>query len=184
VQGELVDFVRLLAARRRPASLLFFFVFLLSALPLAAEPHSIGVSYGRYGIFRGEEAVEAGWELHFAPRRLFFLPKSWPEIIPVAGGLTTGQGTLYAYAGVRADVPLEGRWMVSPSWGTGLYYFGDGRDLGGALEFRSGLEISYRLAQGDRIGLCLYHLSNAALFRRNPGSESLALTYTAGLGRR
>jgi hypothetical protein len=98
--------------------------------------------------------------------------------------MATGQGTLYAYAGLRADLPLEGRWMVSPNWGVGGYYFDGGRDLGGGLEFRSGVEVSYRLERGDRIGLCLYHLSNAALYKRNPGSESLALTYTAGLGRR
>lgn len=176
--------VRLPAAGIRPALLLAFLV--LTALPLrAGEPAwQVGVSYGKYGIFRGQEAVEGGWEVRFAPRRFRFLPDSWPELMPVAGGMATGQGTVYAYGGVRADIPLEGRWVLSPSWGVGVYYFGDGRDLGGALEFRSGAEISYRLDRGDRIGLCLYHLSNAAIYNRNPGSESLVLSYTAALGRR
>ena len=178
-----MDVVRFLAARTRPAALLAF--SFLIACPLAAEPaREVGVSYGKYGIFRGQEAVEGGWEVRFAPRRFRFLPQSWPEIAPVVGGIATGRGTLYAYAGVRTDIPLEGRWVLSPNWGLGLYSFGNGRDLGGALEFRSGLEVSYRLKEGDRIGLSLYHLSNADLYRRNPGSESLVLSYTAALGRR
>jgi hypothetical protein len=44
--------------------------------------------------------------------------------------------------------------------------------------------VSYRLESGDRLGLSLYHLSNADLYHRNPGSESLVLSYTAALGRR
>lgn len=178
-----MDFVRVLAAQRRLALCLAF--SFLMGLPLAAEPaREVGVSYGKYGIFRGQEAVEGGWEVRFAPRRFRFLPESWPELAPVVGGIATGRGTLYAYAGVRTDIPLEGRWVLSPTWGVGLYSFGNGRDLGGALEFRSGLEVSYRLESGDRLGLSLYHLSNADLYHRNPGSESLVLSYTAALGRR
>ena len=70
---------------------------------------------------------------------------------------------------------------MSPQWATGLYYRSPEFDLGGPLEFRTSLELSYRLAGGAQVGACLYHLSNGGLFDRNPGSESLVLTYRAGL---
>jgi hypothetical protein len=91
--------------------------------------------------------------------------------------MATAQGSLYVYGGFRFDLPLGERWLVSPQWAAGLYYYAGGRDLGGALEFRSGIELSRRLGERSRLGLTLYHLSNAGLYSRNPGTESLLLTY-------
>jgi hypothetical protein len=46
------------------------------------------------------------------------------------------------------------------------------------IEFRSGIELSRRLGERSRLGVSFFHLSNAALYNFNPGSESLVLTYT------
>lgn len=147
-----------------------------SAGPFAI--HSMNASFGRYGIFRGMEDFEIAAEIRYAPRRFRFQPSWVPEVSPVIGGMATRAGTFYGYLGFRTDVPMDGRWIFSPFCGAGYYSFGGGRDLGGELEFRSGFEVAYELEEGERIGLTLYHLSNAGLYERNPGSESLVLSYT------
>jgi hypothetical protein len=57
----------------------------------------------------------------------------------------------------------------------GYYERGDEKELGGSVQFRSGLELSYRLSPAHSVGAVFYHLSNAGLERPNPGSESLVL---------
>jgi lipid A 3-O-deacylase len=146
------------------------------ARPLTIQ--GVNVSVGRFGIFRGQEDPEIGGEVHFAPRRFRFQPRFLPEVTPVLGGAVTGEGSFYGYFGFRTDIPMDGRWVFTPFCGAGLYYFGGGRDLGGVLELRTGFEIAYQLEKDERIGLSLYHLSNAGLYQRNPGSESLVLSYT------
>jgi hypothetical protein len=139
----------------------------------------LSINGGRFGIFRGVEALEAGMEMQFRPRYFRALPDELSAVLPVIGGMRTGAGTSYVYLGFRTDFPLEGRWVVSPLWGVGLYSVGgEGRDLGGRLEFRSGFDVAYQFKEDERIGLTLYHLSNAGLYGRNPGSESLVLSYS------
>lgn len=164
------------------APLLSLAAWLLASVPANAEPPvAIGASAGRFSALRGSPGYETGWELRFAPRRFRWLPRAVPDLSPTAGAMATAQGTLYVYGGFRCDLPLGEAWSVSPQWAAGLYYFAGGRDLGGALEFRSGVELSRRIGARSRLGLTFYHLSNADFYRRNPGSESLVLTYTARL---
>ena len=105
------------------------------------------------------------------------LPRAVPELSPTVGAMATAQGSLYVYGGLRFDLRLGEGWQVSPQWAAGIYYHSGTNDLGGALEFRSGIELSRRLGERSRLGLTLYHLSNAGLYSRNPGTESLLLTY-------
>jgi lipid A 3-O-deacylase len=78
---------------------------------------------------------------------------------------------------VRWDLPLGGTWELTPQFGAGIYSHGRGINLGGAMEFRSGLEISRALGSRRRVGLALFHLSNAGFYAGNPGTEGLVLTY-------
>ena len=152
----------------------------LATLPLRAEPPvEIVPSVGQFEVFDGGRAWEMGWEARFAPRRIPFLPRFLHDAIPVAGAMASSQGALYAYGGFRWNLPLGKRWVVTPNWAAGLYYAGkeDGKDLGGVVEFRSGVELAWRLNERSRIGLCLYHLSNGGLYDFNPGTESLILSY-------
>ena len=149
------------------------------------SPQMVAASSGAFDPFVDETTLEIGSEFRFAPRRFPFLPSFVPDLIPTAGLMVRAPGSLYAYGGFRADLPLGERWTFSPGWATGLFHRSPDFDLGGPLEFRTSLELAYRLPGGSRLGLCLYHLSNAGLFERNPGSESLVVTYSAGLqGRR
>lgn len=150
-------------------------------LPLG-KPEYVSASTGASAIRDGDvETYEAGWEVRFSPRRFRLLPGFLPDAIPVAGAMAGSRGILYVYGGFRFDYPLGRRWMLSPGWATGIYYRGYGRDLGSSLEFRSQVELAYLLSRNTRVGLCLYHLSNARISVFNPGSESLVLTYSARL---
>ena len=144
-------------------------------------PVAVVASSGVFDPFVDSTSYEVGSELRFAPRRVPFLPHFVPEVAPAAGLMAGAHGSLYLYGGVHADLPLSERWTLSPGWAMGFYYRSPEFDLGGPFELRTSLELSYRRAGGSRIGLCLYHLSNAGLFDRNPGSESLVVTYSAGL---
>ena len=145
----------------------------------AGQPAAVAASAGGFSILRGTATFEAGCEAQFAPRRLRWLPSFVPGLSPTAGAMATAKGTLYVYGGFRFDLPLGEGWEASPQFATGFYHHGDDeRDLGGALEFRSGIELSRRLGARSRLGLTFYHLSNAGLYTHNPGSESLVLTYS------
>jgi lipid A 3-O-deacylase len=166
-------------ARTLSSTLLCVAAWLLTAADArAGQPVAIAASAGQFSALRGVATYEAGWEMRFAPRRFRWLPRVVPALSPTAGAIATAKGALYAYGGFRCDVPLGKAWRVSPQWATGVFYRYAGRNLGGALEFRSGLEVSRRIGPRSRLGLTFYHLSNAGLFERNPGSESLVLTFT------
>jgi hypothetical protein len=150
------------------------------------RPETVVASSGVFDPFVDGSSYEIGFELRFSPRRFSFLPGFLPDgflpdVIPTAGVMVRAQGSLYAYGGIRADIPWGERWTFSPGWAAGLYNRTPDFDLGGPLEFRTSLELAYRLPNGSRVGVCFYHLSNGGLFTRNPGSESLVMTYSAGL---
>ncbi len=101
--------------------------------------------------------------------------------------MVNSQGAFYVYGGLRADMPLgppaSSPWELSIQFAPGVYSHGSkGFKLGGPIEFRSGIEISRQLGDAGenrgRIGLMLFHLSNAHIYVHNPGSESLVVTYT------
>ena len=155
--------------------------FMLAGAPAyGSEPALVTANAGQFNVFNGKNARwETSWEASFTPRRYRWLPRFVPDLSPTVGGLATSDGTLYAYGGFRFDLPLGEKWVVTPQWGAGLYWVGDGRDLGGAVEFRTGIELARRVGERSRVGLLLYHLSNGRLYRFNPGTESLVLTYSA-----
>ena len=148
----------------------------------AQEPSSLAVSSGAANLLRLSENPQVNWELHFQPRDLR-LPRGLllRELIPITGIMASSDGALYAYAGGRVERPLGRRWMLIPSWAAGLYDRGDGKVLGGVVEFRSGVELAFRLRGLRSVGVALYHMSNAHLYHDNPGTESLLLTYGAGV---
>jgi hypothetical protein len=159
---------------------LSIFAALFAGIPVEAEqPVAITSSAGGFAVFDGVERYETGWEVSFAPRQFRWVPRFLHKTNPTLGFMATSQGTLYLYGGFRYDLPLGESWWLSPQWATGLYYRDGGRELGGTLEFRSGIELSRRLGGRSRLGVMLYHLSNARIYGYNPGGESLVLTYTA-----
>jgi hypothetical protein len=158
-------------ARRRLAALVLVGV---AALPAAAAAGELGVSTGVYEPLEERFLdAEAGLELRLAPRLL--------GLVPVGGVMVTGEQSLYGYLGARRDFRLRGPWLATLTWAFGAYEESEGKDLGHTVQFRSGIEVGYERRDGSRLGLLLYHLSNAGLAESNPGSESLILTYSRPL---
>ena len=100
---------------------------------------------------------------------------------PIVGGLINTDHGFYGYLGVRIDLYLTNNIVIAPSFAPGLYERGDGKDLGHIIEFRSGLDLSYRRNNGARIGAEIHHLSNASLDENNPGTETFLFTYSIPL---
>ena len=100
------------------------------------------------------------------------------------GANATTDKSMYAYAGISLDIFFGNRLVLRPSFAPGVYHRGDGKSLGGTIEFRSAGELAYRFDDRSRIGLELSHRSNAGIYEKNPGEESLMLFYHLPLGSR
>jgi lipid A 3-O-deacylase len=150
---------------------------ILPARPAAAAPAELALSAGEHNVLDGGDGSEAGIEIRFAPQRFHVWPTFIPDPVPVAGVMVTSKSLAYGYAGFRLNFPAGIRWVVTPGFAAGVFRQGNGRDLGGPVEFRSSIEVAYRLAGPSRLGVAFYHLSNAGLYSHNPGSESLVLSW-------
>jgi lipid A 3-O-deacylase len=140
----------------------------------ADDPSFLAFSAGYFDINDDFDAAEGRVEYRHRGKLWIFKP--------FVGAMATSDQAAYGYAGVLVDVYLGRRWVVTPSFAPGLYRKGDGKDLGGAIEFKSQLEISYRFDDRSRLGLGISHMSNASIYDRNPGTETLFLTYALPLG--
>jgi len=126
---------------------------------------------GAFAVF-SEGDRQAQGEIQFRP------DWRWWKLQPMIGGFATAPGhTLFGYIGISADFALRGL-VLRPSFAPGFYSRGDGRDLGNTILFRTGLGVAWEFESGHRLGIDLYHLSNAGLADHNPGAESAMLTFT------
>lgn len=96
---------------------------------------------------------------------------------PFVGAMADSDAGGYIYSGVLIDLYFGRHIVVTPSFAPGIYMRGHGKDLGYPLEFRSQIEVSYRFDNHTRLGLSFSHMSNASIGHKNPGVESLTLTY-------
>jgi len=157
--------------------LLTFFPALALADDFAtSQDDYVAVYSGLFDITQSDNsAVQFGAEYRFAD--------IYHGLRPAIGGNVTTDGALYGYGGFFWDVPLTERIIFTPNFVAGAYSDGDGKDLHHAIEFRSGLELSYQFEQGSRLGVGFNHISNASLGDHNPGAETLLLVYQLPLGR-
>ena len=104
---------------------------------------------------------------------------------PLLGMAGTTDSGILAYGGLRHDILFRDRLLVSLNVSLAAYPTeGSGKDLGSAVQFRSGFDVHYKLDDGSRIGVSFHHISHAEVFDDiNPGTETLAFTYTIPIGR-
>mgnify|MGYP001262377340 CR=1 FL=1 len=146
------------------------FALLLLVQPArAGEPDFIAFSAGVFDLGKDQTALEGRLEYRSGIRLWVFKP--------FGGVMGTSDGGAYGYAGVLVDVFFGRRMVAALSFAPGAYAKGNGKKLGHELEFRSQLEVAYRFDDRARLGLSLSHMSNASIADKNPGAESLMLTY-------
>lgn len=144
-----------------------------------AQPALADDIVGNVGMFNAlrsdDQAFQYGLEYRF---------DAWQyDLRPVIGGFGTSDGAAYGYAGLNWDIEvLTQELYVIPNFAVGAYHQGSGKDLGGALEFRSGIEVAYQFPSKQRLGVALNHLSNASIYDKNPGTESVIITYSFPVG--
>ena len=110
---------------------------------------------------------------------IFSKKKAFGFIKPLLGFLGTTENAFYGYFGLSTDLYFFDCkcFLLSPSLAVGAYEDGDQIRLGHTLEFRSGGDISYRFRNNVRVGVGIFHISNAGLGYRNPGSEQIIFKY-------
>lgn len=144
----------------------------LPVAPAAAQdPSFLSFSAGYFDFNRQKDtAVEFGAQYRSDEKLWIFQP--------MAGAMAQTDGATNIYAGISLDIFLGNRFVARPSFAPGLYFKGGGHDLGHVIEFRSGIELAYRFDDRSRLGLEIYHLSNAHIGDKNPGEESIVLVYS------
>ena len=98
------------------------------------------------------------------------------RLSPITGGFITEKNAFYLYSGVQAEYEL-GPFVITPSFAPGYYSYGDGKDLGHPLEFKSEVQVSLDLSESTQFGMSYNHISNASLGTKNPGANSYMFNF-------
>ena len=98
------------------------------------------------------------------------------KISPITGGFLTEKNAFYLYTGAQAEYDL-GLFTITPSFAPGYYNYGDGKDLGSVLEFKSEVQVSLNLSDSTEFGMSYNHISNASLGDKNPGANSYMINF-------
>jgi len=136
----------------------------------AEEPDFFGFSAGGYDVNDDQTAAEFRVEYRSDLR-------FW-KLIPFIGLAGTTDTAIYGFAGLGLDFYLGRRVVIQPNASFVGYHEGNGKDLGGEFQFRTGGEIAWRFDDWSRLGIASHHISNAGIYKENPGTELLVLTYS------
>ena len=98
------------------------------------------------------------------------------KLSPITGGFLTEKSAFYFYTGAQAEYNL-GLFTITPSFAPGYYNYGDGKDLGSALEFKSEIQMTLNLSDDTEFGMSYNHISNASLGDKNPGANSYMVNF-------
>ena len=166
--------------RSRSFLVLALAVPLLEAAPASAardwfadDPPLLTLGTGAAQVLDSHQ--ELFWGIEYRPAFRFCQLGPW---------LSFGSGKhheFYAAVGVLLNVELGRGWVLTPSFGGGYYNASSGLDLGFDAEFRSGIELTKRFQNGQRLGINCAHLSNGSLSDKNPGTETLGVSYSIPL---
>ena len=98
---------------------------------------------------------------------------------PYIGFNGTNKDAYYGYFGFSADLFFRKCkcFIITPTLAVGWYVDGNEIKLGNRVQFRSGGDIYYKFKNNVRVGVGLYHISNAGLGEQNPGAEQAILKY-------
>lgn len=139
--------------------------------PSRADDAGLTVSAGVTDFGKDHETVEVGLEHRFATDWCLGLG-------PHMGAFVTSDESFFLYVGTDSRINLGRSWFIESGTSVGFYEEGDGKDIGGEFEFRTGIAVGRRLRDGSRLSFGFFHMSNSSYYRRNPGMNSLLLRWS------
>ena len=158
--------------------LLSIIIFLISINSLAiadTDKNYLSTSIGQFDINDTKDSVE--YRIEYLKGSISKFSPGNLSLKPFYGAMINGDDGKYFYSGLRKDIVLSDKTYLTPSFAIGYYDQGKSKDLGYDLEFRSQLEISYKLESMNRIAISVNHISNASLGEQNPGVESMVISF-------
>ena len=157
-----------------------FLAFIFAATPVAAkDPSMVTLSVGLFDLVSHRTQEFEGRAEYRHGQGFLGTNGVFRGFKPIIGIMGNSAGAVFGYAGLAAPIAFGGElWEIVPSGGVGGYHQGDGIFLGGAFEFHVGLSASYALSDNSRLGVALYHISNANTHRKNPGVNSVLLQWS------
>ena len=132
-----------------------------------SQAASLSLGAGAVGVFNSEAnlALQIGYNANPMPK--------WWGIEPIANLLLAEKSTHYLSAGLQKSFVVTQDWGWGVSAEAGYYHTNDAeQDLGYDTIFKTRIFVDY-----GQFRLALSHLSNADLGDRNPGSESMILSW-------
>lgn len=139
---------------------------LMSAPAMAADQSYITIGAGVFDIVHDEPA-STEFRLEYRHENV------WKSLYPSLGLMANTDGAVYGVFSLNYEFALSDSIYFTPYTGVGIYEENDSKDLGGPIEFRSGVELAYELENDYRLGVNFSHMSNASIYEDNPGQESL-----------
>ena len=96
---------------------------------------------------------------------------------PVSGGFMTGDSSIYLYTGIEGQYGI-GPLKILPSFSPGYYEKGNGKDLGGILEFKSEIKLDFDFFADTKLGYSYSHISNNDWGDTNPGTDNQQIIFS------
>ena len=146
--------------------------FLLFHLNLLAN--SISIFGGSYDYDDDFTSTLFGLNLHLSDNKFRVLDLI--DLNPVIGGFVTAKSATMLYSGFETNIGQDSLYLNLSS-STGIYSNGNGKDLGNALQFKSEVNLFFKLSKSSRIGLGSHHISNAGLSSVNPGTNNYYIIF-------
>ena len=155
--------------------IVFSFLFLIpKAVADGGSPHQYNFFVGNFDFSDDKQsAVLVGFQHQNENLKKNTLIGN---ISPITGVFITENSASYVYTGFEWNVDMGGL-IFTPSFAPGLYFEGDGKDLGHVLEFKSEIQFSYEFSKNSRIAFSYNHISNASLGDKNPGANSYMFNF-------
>jgi hypothetical protein len=153
----------------------------------ADEPDYLQLGVGAFDVTDGDRLSAEGYAEYRFGRRLGAEIAGdpggdwWHGAGPLVGLRANGDGGIFGFGGVFLDIRPHERLVLWPSAGIGGWREGGSRDLGGTFQFHLETFIGYRIAERHMLGVSFQHISNAGLHSKNPGADSVFMTYSIAL---
>lgn len=153
------------------------------ALPAHAEPSPdlISLGGGVYNFDKAERGRKSGdiraeyrWGTSLLPMIAhdFVAVDPYVQLHPALGLEANTKGALYGNAGLNLDITFLRYGILTWSESIGAFTEGnDARPMGSMLQFRSQIELGFKLPNALRITGFISHISNAYIAHDNPGAE-------------